>query len=164
MCSWRSTSACGLASPFWRLGLRFFGAGSSTSGASFSAISSAGGLISLAAASFSSTSASASAARCFFLLPVPLFLSHFRFFAYDVSTRWHPAKCGVFQPASCVAGPFDAGFGGGTLVNWIFALPIALAIGLVLVNVLAGGEVAWFLDQLVVACILAFGIVRAFFA
>jgi hypothetical protein len=49
-------------------------------------------------------------------------------------------------------------------VNWIFALPIALAIGLVLVNVLAGGEVAWFLDQLVVACILAFGIVRAFFA
>jgi hypothetical protein len=63
-----------------------------------------------------------------------------------------------------VGGPVDAEFGGGTLVNWIFALPIALAIGLVLVNVLAGGEVAWFLDQLVVACILAFGIVRAFFA
>jgi len=56
------------------------------------------------------------------------------------------------------------GFGGGTLVNWIFALPIALAIGLVFVNVLAGGEVAWFLDQLVVAGILAFGIVKAFFA
>jgi hypothetical protein len=103
-------------------------------------------------------------ALAFLAASVPLFLSHFRFFAYDVSARWHPAKCGVFQPASRVAGPVDAGLGGGTLVNWIFALPIALAIGLVLVNVLAGGEVAWFLDQLVVACILAFGIVRAFFA
>ena len=41
--------------------------------------------------------------------------------------------------------------GGGTLVNWIFALPITLAIGLVLVHILAGGEVALFLDQLVVA-------------
>ncbi len=49
-------------------------------------------------------------------------------------------------------------------MNWIFALPIALAIGLVLVHLLVGGEVAWFLDQLVIAGILAFGIVRAFFA
>ncbi len=49
-------------------------------------------------------------------------------------------------------------------MNWIFALPITLAIGLVLVHILAGGEVALFLDQLVVAGILAFGIVRAFFA
>ena len=57
-----------------------------------------------------------------------------------------------------MAGPVDAGFGGGT--DWIFGLPIAL----VLVHALAGGEVAWFLDQLVVAGILAFGIVRAFFA
>jgi hypothetical protein len=68
------------------------------------------------------------------------------------------------NPRQAWPDPSMRDLGGGTLVNWIFALPIALAIGLVLVNVLAGGEVAWFLDQLVVACILAFGIVRAFFA
>ena len=73
-------------------------------------------------------------------------------------------KSGVFRPASCVAGPVNAGFGEGTLVNWIFALPIALTIVLLLVHALAGGEVAWFLDQLVIAGVLAFGIVRAFFA
>jgi len=103
-------------------------------------------------------------ALAFLAASVPLFLSHFRFFAYDVSARWHPAKCGVFQPASCEAGPVDAGFGEGTLVNWIFALPIALVIVLLLAHALAGGEVAWFLDQLVIAGVLAFGIVRAFFA
>ena len=80
------------------------------------------------------------------------------------SARGHQAQSGAFRPASCVAGPVNAGFGEGTLVNWIFALPIALTIVLLLVHALAGGEVAWFLDQLVVACILAFGIVRAFFA
>jgi hypothetical protein len=63
--------------------------------------------------------------------------------------RGRPRRCGIW---------------GRDLVNWMFALPIALAIGLVLVHALAGGEVAWFLDQLVVAGILAFGIVRAFFA
>ena len=49
-------------------------------------------------------------------------------------------------------------------MNWIFSLPIALAIGLVLVHLLVGGDVAWFLDQLVVAGVIAFGIVTAFFA
>jgi hypothetical protein len=73
-------------------------------------------------------------------------------------------KSGAFRPASCEAGPIDAGFGEGTLVNWIFALPIALVIVLLLAHALAGGEVAWFLDQLVIAGVLAFGIVRAFFA
>jgi hypothetical protein len=73
-------------------------------------------------------------------------------------------KSGAFRPASCEAGPVDAGFGEGTLVNWIFALPIALVIVLLLVHALAGGEAAWFLDQLVIAGVLAFGIVRAFFA
>ncbi len=38
--------------------------------------------------------------------------SHFRFFAYDDSARWHLPKSGLFRPASCVAGPVDAGFGG----------------------------------------------------
>jgi hypothetical protein len=160
MCSWRSTSACGLASPFWRLRRRLVHLGSLFFGHFLGRWTNLlGGRLVLVHLGFGLGSA-----LLFLAARVPLFLSHFRFFAYDVSTRWHPAKCGVFQPASCVAGPVDAGFGGGTLVNWIFALPIALAIGLVLVNVLAGGEVAWFLDQLVVACILAFGIVRAFFA
>jgi len=68
-------------------------------------------------------------------------------------------KSGAFRPASCETGPVA-----GTLVNWIFALPIALVIVLLLVHALAGGEVAWFLDQLVIAGVLAFGIVRAFFA
>jgi hypothetical protein len=53
---------------------------------------------------------------------------------------------------------------GGTLVNWVFALPIALAIVLVLVHLLAAGEVATFLDQLAISGIIAFGIVKAFFA
>ena len=53
---------------------------------------------------------------------------------------------------------------GGTLVNWVFALPIALAIALVLVHLLAAGEVATFLDQLAVSGIVAFGIVKTFFA
>ena len=63
-----------------------------------------------------------------------------------------------------MAGPVDAGFGEGTLVSWMFALPIALVIVLLLVHALAGGEVAWFLDQLVIAGVLAFGIVKTFFA
>jgi len=49
-------------------------------------------------------------------------------------------------------------------VNWVFALPIALAIVLVLVHLLAAGEVATFLDQLAISGIIAFGIVKAFFA
>jgi hypothetical protein len=73
-------------------------------------------------------------------------------------------KSGVFRSASCVAEPVDAGFGEGTPVNWIFDLPIALVIVLLLVHALAGGEVAWFLDQLVIAGVLAFGIVKTFFA
>jgi len=81
-----------------------------------------------------------------------------------IALRWRLAKGGVFRPASCVAGPVDAGFGEGKLVNWIFALPIAAVIVLLLVHALAGGEVAWFLDQLVIAGVLAFGIVRVFFA
>jgi hypothetical protein len=53
---------------------------------------------------------------------------------------------------------------GGTLVNWVFALPIALAIVLMLVHLLAAGEVATFLDQLTISGIIAFGIVKAFLA
>ena len=49
-------------------------------------------------------------------------------------------------------------------MNWVFALPIALAIALVLVHLLAAGEVATFLDQLAVSGIVAFGIVKTFFA
>lgn len=49
-------------------------------------------------------------------------------------------------------------------MNWVFALPIALAIVLVLVHLLAAGEVATFLDQLTISGIVAFGIVKAFFA
>jgi hypothetical protein len=45
-------------------------------------------------------------------------------------------------------------------VNWIFALLIVL----VLVHALARGEVAWFLDELVIAGVLAFGTVKTFFA
>ena len=48
-------------------------------------------------------------------------------------------------------------------MNWVFALSIALAIGLVLVHLLAGGYVAEFFDQLVVAGLVAFGIVKTFF-
>lgn len=55
-----------------------------------------------------------------------------------------------------------AGFG-GTLVNWIFALSIASAIGLVLVHLLADGDVAEFFDQLVVSGLVAFGIVKTVF-
>ena len=53
---------------------------------------------------------------------------------------------------------------GGTLVKWLLALPIALAIVLVLVHLLAAGEVATFLDQLTISGIIAFGIVKRFFA
>ena len=49
-------------------------------------------------------------------------------------------------------------------MNWLFALPIALAIVLMLVHLLAAGEVATFLDQLTISGIIAFGIVKAFFA
>jgi len=50
------------------------------------------------------------------------------------------------------------------LVNWVFALPIALAIVLVLVHLLAAGEVATFLDQLTISGLIGFGIVKVFFA
>lgn len=73
------------------------------------------------------------------------------------------AERGVLRTAACVVGSVSAAFG-GTLVNWVFALPIALAIVLVLVHLLAAGEVATFLDQLTISGIVAFGIVKAFFA
>jgi hypothetical protein len=61
--------------------------------------------------------------------------------------------------------PEVSGWGfGGTLVNWLFALPIALAIVLVLVHLLGAGEVATFFDQLTISGIVAFGIVKTFFA
>jgi len=66
------------------------------------------------------------------------------------------------RAASCEAGLGSAGFG-GTLVNWV-ALPIVLAIVLVLVHLLAACEVATFLDQLTISGIIAFGIIKAFFA
>ena len=51
------------------------------------------------------------ALRCYFLgASVPLFLSHFRFFAYGDSARWHLAKSGAFRPASCGAGPTKQDF------------------------------------------------------
>ena len=49
-------------------------------------------------------------------------------------------------------------------MKWVLALSIALAIGLVLVHLLAADEVATFLDQLAISCIVAFGIVKTFFA
>ena len=56
----------------------------------------------------------------------------------------------------------------GTVVFWEFALvlalPIALLVVLAIVQAFFSFEVASFLDQLVIAGILAFGIVRAFFA
>ena len=46
----------------------------------------------------------------------------------------------------------------------VLALPIALLVVLAIVQAFFSFEVASFLDQLVIAGILAFGIVRAFFA
>ncbi len=104
-------------------------------------------------------------AAALFLLPAfPFFLAISVYLPMMIPLDGVRPKCGVFRPASCVAGPVDAGFGEGTLVSWIFALPIALVIVLLLVHAFAGGEVAWFLDQLVIAGVLAFGIVKTFFA
>jgi hypothetical protein len=46
----------------------------------------------------------------------------------------------------------------------IIAIPIALLIGLNVVATLWDGEAAGFLDQLMIAGVVAFGIVRLFFA
>ena len=90
------------------------------------------------------------------------FLSHFRDDTYDVAARGHLAERGALGMRVM---PEVSGWGfGGTLVNWLFALPIALAIVLVLVHLLGAGEVATFLDQLTISGIVAFGIVKAFFA
>jgi hypothetical protein len=78
-------------------------------------------------------------------------LSHFRFFAMMIPLDgvWSKKRC---IPTRVMGGRTRrCGIGGRELVNWIFALPIALVIVLVLVHALAGAEVAWFLDELVIA-------------
>jgi hypothetical protein len=104
------------------------------------------------------------AALLFWLAAFPFFLAISVSLPMMIPLDGTGQKCEYSDPRHAWPDPSMRDLGEGRLVNWIFALPIALAIGLVLVHVLAGGEVAWFLDQLVVAGILAFGIVKAFFA
>jgi hypothetical protein len=83
-------------------------------------------------------------------------LSHFRFFAMMIPLDgvWSKKRC---IPTRVMGGRTRrCGIGGRELVNWIFALPIALVIVLVLVHALAGAEVAWFLDELVIAGVKTF--------
>ena len=92
-----------------------------------------------------------------------LFLSHFRFFAYDDFARWCLANS---DPRHAWPDPSMRNLGGLMKTRdlvLLITLPIGLLIGVSMLSGLADSEMAQFFDHLVMSGIIAYGVVYCFF-
>ena len=92
-----------------------------------------------------------------------LFLSHFRFFAYDDFARWCLANS---DPRYAWPDPSMRNLGGLMKTRdlvLLITLPIGLLIGVSMLSGLADSEMAQFFDHLLMSVIIAYGVVYCFF-